>query len=92
MNRRTWLRTAAGLLAAPAVVRAESLMRMRRRDDLVMFFDGRRFAFELPADGQLVRVSSTVGGLTMSVYARRLRDFDPFEFRPVLPSTWEASR
>lgn len=29
MNRRSWLRTAAGLLVAPAIVRAESLMRVR---------------------------------------------------------------
>lgn len=29
MNRRSWLKTAAGLLVAPAVVRAESLMRVR---------------------------------------------------------------
>ncbi|MFN8758817.1 MAG: hypothetical protein ACK5XA_08415 [Tagaea sp.] len=30
MNRRSWLRTAAGLLVAPAIVRAESLMPVRR--------------------------------------------------------------
>lgn len=30
MNRRNWLRNAAGLLLAPAVVRAESLMPVRR--------------------------------------------------------------
>lgn len=30
MNRRSWLRTAAGLLVAPYVVRAESLMPVRR--------------------------------------------------------------
>ena len=28
MNRRAWLRTAGGILAAPAVVRAESIMRV----------------------------------------------------------------
>lgn len=30
MNRRSWLKTAAGLLVAPAIVRAESLMPVRR--------------------------------------------------------------
>lgn len=29
MNRRAWLRTAGGILAAPAIVRAESIMRVR---------------------------------------------------------------
>lgn len=29
MNRRSWLRTAAGILVAPAIVRAESIMRVR---------------------------------------------------------------
>lgn len=38
MNRRTWLRTAGGILAAPAVVRAESIMRVRPVvDELVSF-------------------------------------------------------
>ena len=29
MNRRNWLKTAAGILVAPAIVRAESIMRVR---------------------------------------------------------------
>lgn len=54
MDRRSWLKTAAGLLVAPAIVRAESIMRVRPLGPrIVSGLDYARGGYLVPSEASL---------------------------------------
>lgn len=79
MNRRSWLKTAAGILAAPAVVRAESIMRVRPVSGNRILFIGDSLTHGM-VDGPRVLVDLQ-NVVIRGFDGTRWRDFSPHELK-----------